>query len=112
MTRRSKKKPASSSGTKLHTKPSTPPTAPVTREFPVAGAHVGERQSVHITMGTISPPGGGSMNALMKELKQALEDIRNAARFLSEDRLRELNTKLRELVTTISEVRKHDERRS
>jgi hypothetical protein len=29
---------------------------PVTREVPVAGAHVGEPSSVHITEGTIPPP--------------------------------------------------------
>jgi hypothetical protein len=51
-----------------------------------------------------------SMDSLKQERDQALEDIGNAARFLSNARQRELNGWLRELVQKIGKVREEDER--
>ena len=50
------------------------------------------------------------MDSLKQERDQALGDISNAARFLSNARQRELNGWLRELVQKIGKVREEDER--
>ena len=49
------------------------------------------------------------MDSLKQERDQALVDISNAARFLSNARQRELNGWLRELVQKIGKVREEDE---
>jgi len=51
-----------------------------------------------------------SMDSLKQERDQALVDISNAARFLSDARQRELNGWLRELVQKIGKLREKDER--
>jgi len=66
------------------------------------------------TRPTIGPEGMGrpedSMDSLKQERDQALVDISNAARFLSNARQRELNGWLRELVQKIGKLREEDER--
>ena len=83
----------------------------------VAGSAEGAWVLWHSGMGTrpaIGPEGMGrpedSMDSLKQERDQALVDISNAARFLSNARQRELNGWLRELVQKIGKLREEDER--